>query len=395
MVPPECNGCSLFTAQGFEAAFLSIFVPGKRRKALKRMITAVLGLTLILAFSAFASDPAITTVEATGDGENTEAALAQAQRNAVELAVGVLVGGETFVGDYALLSDRITAHSSGYLHRWILVSQEELPDGEVRVTIRAEVAPIVSEIVKDRQALDLLLSWLNKPRVTIQIHEDLLGDTTSTVAARALAEKFEGVGFTVIEPGEVDTLSMDSSDHRDAISAELLLTGQAWAHVGPTPAVMRRAGMVSVQASINASLVQADTREVLATRLRRMASPHIDSTQAGRNALEEAASFVADSLISDVVTVWALQRANALPLEVVIHGVTPETRDENTDLVKRSQGVRRVFERSYTDGTLELIAEMVGTSSRLAQQAETWSVDGHPLKIVSLSWGKVVLEVTQ
>ncbi|MFH0882893.1 MAG: hypothetical protein V2A56_07895 [bacterium] len=362
---------------------------------MKRIMLGIAVTMLLFALTSVAQESAITTVEAVGDGENTEAALAQAQRNAVELAVGVLVGGETLVGDYAMLSDRIVAHSSGYLHKWVLKSQEELPGGGVRVTIRAEVAPIVSELVKDNQALDLLLSWLNKPRVTIEIHEDLLGDTTSNVTSKALAEAFRDVGFIVVDPGIVDTLFMVATDTEDSISAELLLTGQASAHVGTTPAVMKRAGMVSVQASITASLIQFDTREVLATRMRRVASPHIDSTQAGRSALEEAASSVADSLISDVITVWALQRANALPLEVVIRGVTPEMKSASAELVKEAPGVRRIFERSYENGNLEVIAEMVGTSSRLAEHARTWSVDGHPLKIASLSWGKIVFEVVQ
>jgi methylmalonyl-CoA mutase cobalamin-binding subunit len=360
---------------------------------LKRIMPGVAVALFLFALTSAAQESAITTVEAMGDGENAEAALAQAQRNAVELAVGVLVGGETLVGDYAMLSDRIVAHSSGYLHKWVLINQEELPGVGVRVTIRADVAPIVSELVKDRQALDLLLSWLNKPRVTIQMHEDLLGDSSSNVASKALAESFRDAGFTVIDPQSVETLSNVVPDTEDSVSAELLLTGQSSAHVGTTPAVMKRAGMVSVQASITASLVQLDTREVLATRMRRVASPHIDSTQAGRSALEEAASFVADSLISDVLTVWALQRANALPLEVVIRGVAPEMRSASEELIKEAPGVRRIFERSYENGNLEVIAEMVGTSSRLAEHAQTWSVDGHPLKIASLSWGRIVFEV--
>ncbi len=360
---------------------------------MKRTLSGMALSLLLLISTALAQNSAITTVEATGEGENAEAALAQAKRNAVELAVGVLIGGETLVADYALLSDQIVAHSSGYLRKWDKIDQETLPDGKVRVTIRADVAPIVSELVKDRQALDLLLSWLNKPRVEIQVREDLLGDTTSNVASKVLGEAFHDAGFDVVDPLAEDTLIGPKPAPEDSISAELLLTGQATAHVGPTPAVMRRAGMVSVQASLTASLVQADTREVLATRLHRVASPHIDSTQAGRDALVEAARNVADSLISDVITVWALQRANSLPLVIVLRGVTPELKPATEDLVRATPGVRRVFERSYANGTLELVAEVVGTSSRIAENAQTWSVDGRPLRITSLSWGKVVFEL--
>jgi len=359
---------------------------------MNRKFATITLLTLLI----FAAVPVIaveiTSVEAEGYGANVESALQDAQRRAIENAVGVLVGGETLVSHYTLLSDQIVAQSSGFVHSFDVLLTELMADGRTRVIIRADVAPIIDQLVQDRQARDLLLSWLNKPRVEIEIHENLLGDTSESVVAKAVAERLIEAGFTVVDGDAATTISDTVAEQP---SAELVLSGESISVVGPTPAVMKRAGMVSVQSSVTASLVQRDNGDVLATHSHRLASPHIDTLQAGRRASVEAATMVVDSLISDVLKVWAMQKANTLPLELVVRGVSVEAKDSVAEQARELPGVRKVFERSYSEGVLVLLLELEGTAALLAPNFDTWIVQDAPVNVVRVSWGQIILERAQ
>lgn len=348
---------------------------------------------LLFTAQSFAT-PMITVVEAEGSGPSLNAAVEAAQRDAVEKAVGVLVGGETMVRNWQLMSDRIIAHSVGYIRKYDIIRRENGLDGTVKVTIRAEVNQIVDQLSRDKQARELLLKWLNVPRVTLALHEDLTGDTNSTVASEAMERAFINAGFSVLRAGDSTSASMDTAFADYDPTGELVLVGEADAHVGPTPAVMRRAGMISVQGHVRASLLLADTRDVLATSQKMVAAPHIDSTQAGIRALTAASRSVADSLISDVLTIWALQRANTLPLELVVNGVNAARRTAIPNQLAEIGGVRNVYERSWSDGRQTLMVEWEGTSGQLASDLEGMLLDGRETNVRSLSWGRVVVDLS-
>jgi hypothetical protein len=340
---------------------------------------------LICSTTVYAVD--LTVVEAEGHGPNPEQALENAQRDAIEKAVGVVIGGETLVRDYELLSDQILARSIGYVDSYEIINQHHDTSGDVVITIRARVGEIMDELAKNRQARELLLRWLNVPRVQIDLKEMMIGDTSTHVARSALERAFGNAGFHVVQPGDS---TVDSTGN---LVGELLLSGEAIAEPGPTPAVMKRAGMVSVQGSLRASLVQADTRQVLATRSRMIAAPHIDTVKAGERALNSAAASVADSLISDVLTVWAVQRANALPIELVVSGIEDGNRSEVMDLVSEVDGVRAVYQRSFEDSILTLLVEWRGTAGTFAETLQNHMLSGKSLSLSSLSWGRVELAV--
>lgn len=355
--------------------------------------TVLLACALLVATAALASPP-IQIVEAEGRGPSLNAAVEAAQRDAVEKAVGVLVGGESMVRNWQLMSDRIISHSVGYIRSYEIIRREDYPGGDVAVTIRAEVGEIIDQLTRDRQARELLLRWLNVPRVTLALREDLVGDTTSTVASRAMEAALIEAGFAVVRGGKSAGNGMNDTLDTEDPAGELLLVGEANAHVGPTPAVMRRAGMVSVQGEVLASLLLADTRDVLATRRRTVAAPHIDSTKAGARALTAAARSVADSLITDVLAVWALQRANTLPLELVVSPVSSEQRNTVPEELRVLGGVRGVYERSWSEGEQTLMVEWEGTSGQLASELEGMLLDGKPVHVHSLSWGRIVLDLS-
>ena len=90
---------------------------------------------------------AAATVEAEGqamvkNGDEPAArdrALEDAQRKAVESAVGTMISAETVMENYQIISDRILAKSSGYIKNYNIVSSGA-ENGIYKVVIKALVA---------------------------------------------------------------------------------------------------------------------------------------------------------------------------------------------------------------------------------------------------------------
>ena len=106
--------------------------------------TQILGFTLglVLATPAFAA--ATTSVEAEGRGmikngdepAARDRALEDAQRKAVESAVGTMISAETVMENYQIISDRILAKSSGYIKNYTIKSSGA-DNGIYKVVIKA------------------------------------------------------------------------------------------------------------------------------------------------------------------------------------------------------------------------------------------------------------------
>src|SRR5512142_1166090 len=68
-----------------------------------------------------------------------DAAIEDAQKRAVEQAIGILIDSQTQVENFQLISDRILSQTKGYITRYN-VSNESVDSGLLRVRINAEVS---------------------------------------------------------------------------------------------------------------------------------------------------------------------------------------------------------------------------------------------------------------
>ncbi len=74
--------------------------------------------TILLTFFMWTSALVAQTlqeVEVTGYGTTHELAMKDAMRNAAEQTVGIVIGSETLVQNFALVSDKILSKSLGYV----------------------------------------------------------------------------------------------------------------------------------------------------------------------------------------------------------------------------------------------------------------------------------------
>ena len=134
-------------------------------------------------------------------------AIADAQRKAVEQAVGVLMSSESLVENYELVSDRILTQSAGYIASYEIA--DERRDGDdYRVKIRAVIG--MGNLQNDVQAIQHLIAQKGNPRMMFLVSEEIVGLKTVGVGSAdmsqaevILQQAFLDAGFEVIDAATV------------------------------------------------------------------------------------------------------------------------------------------------------------------------------------------------
>ncbi len=104
-----------------------------------------LAILLAIPFIIFAQTVSITGVK--GVGKNRNEALDDAKRNAVEQALGVIVGSETQVKNYKLIKDVISTKAQGYIKSFTVKDETPYPDRyEVVIDAIVTRSPIEADV---------------------------------------------------------------------------------------------------------------------------------------------------------------------------------------------------------------------------------------------------------
>ncbi len=122
-------------------------------------------LTTANRLSSFSHDHNITEVEAEGVGSDRDAALKDAQRNAISTAIGTYLVSEQEVRNYMTVKDQILAKSEGFVKAYSVVNQIRETDGSWVVKIKAAVTKDI--VMNDLEALGILLAQLGNPSLVV------------------------------------------------------------------------------------------------------------------------------------------------------------------------------------------------------------------------------------
>src|SRR5512146_2845313 len=138
-------------------------------------------LILILFASAFSaraqetktvSAEGVAAIQGNAKDIARDAAIEDAQKRAVEQAIGILIDSQTQVENYQLISDKILSQTKGYITRYN-VAGESVDSGLLRVRINAEVS--LGKLTDDLSGIGILLGQMHKPRTMIMIAEQNIG----------------------------------------------------------------------------------------------------------------------------------------------------------------------------------------------------------------------------
>ncbi|MDP8208869.1 MAG: hypothetical protein P9L92_19555 [Candidatus Electryonea clarkiae] len=357
----------------------------------------LLSIVVIFSLCSGISAQEVEKVEVQGIGDTRELAIEDAKRNAVERVVGAVISSETIAQNFALLSDKILSRSVGFVRSYDVIHETTDIGGMFTVTITAEIGEVLDQVIKDRIAMELLLSWVDKPRILIAITESNMGDESSRVAESAIAEALLQVGFKVVEAADIGgASSLVSSlakkpDDVNTHGADLILAGNAKATEGITPPVMKKAGMTSVAGVIQAKVYRADTKSVLAVHRAEDRKPDINPTAGGAKALGFAAEKLTQMLIGDVIKLWSMQQSNVVPIEIVVEKATFSMGGELLDFLRKQSIVDNVNERGLSDGVYRCEAEIRGKARDLAGILDGFSCSSGTWSVTGLTGRKIVL----
>jgi hypothetical protein len=126
------------------------------------------------------------------------AALAAAQRSAVELVVGVYVNAKTQVDKAVAIQNNILSHTEGYIKKYNIISEGRSGD-YYKVKIRALVS--TQQLHDDLDSLGLLREpSIGNPRIALLVQEWIgeIRDPTAS-ATRTLTQGLLNKGFQVVE----------------------------------------------------------------------------------------------------------------------------------------------------------------------------------------------------
>ena len=307
------------------------------------------------------------------------AALAAAQRSAVEQVVGVYVDAKTRVDKAVAVENNILARVQGYVKKYYVLSEGRSGDW-YKTRIRALVA--TQKIHEDLDSLGLLRRpAVGNPRVIVSLQE-WIGENKNAggEATRALTQGLLDRGFHVVDLPASANREEDPSEIAKSLSpgtAELLVAGLARAQdLGYGHKAF--GGLESYRASVTFRVLEIGTGEVVTT-VSQVASGLEGAREiAAGKALEKAAQAAAADLAN--LPQELEKRSHVL---VTINGVTSfETLgDFQKSLVSR-KGVKDQFLRSFSQasGTAVLDVHLEGISPQeLADQCvktggPTWSI---------------------
>jgi len=382
----------------------AVVSPG-RPCAVRSISLSVLVSIAVLAFLIFPSlasaapgDGGAKTVEATGyasiTGSDTasarDTAIEDALRKAVEKAVGTLVSSETMVENFEVLSDSIYTRTEGYVKEY-KVKDEKQTTGMYSVTLDATVA--VGSLKGDLDALGLLYARAGKPRVLFMVAEQNIGqkyytfwwwgkseykgeNVNMSAAETALKGFFIDKGFKVVDVSGLTGRFKVSNAFRVAdltdegareiggrLNAELVIKGKALAKEGPrTPG----SAVGSYLADITVQAIRVDDGAVLASARGHGVSRHVSDVTGGTEAIDRAASEVAEKLIEQISTKWSGPRGIILRVSGIDdYKIVARLKGA---IRKKIRGVKAVYQRGFAKGVVTFEIE-TRSSARSAADA--------------------------
>jgi hypothetical protein len=384
-------------------------------------MTRALAVLLALGTAAAADDA--RTTEAVGQAAITADPLAakeqakdDALRNCVQQVASTVVTAATETDQAQLLSDRIYAHSVGYVRRFQVLDDRQ--DGNAWVTkLRCEVSE--AKLDEDLMAFGIAYRRAGMPRIFVLVAEQSIHATHATgwwqgggnaadlrVVENAFLDRMEKSGFTFVDPevlqGKVKLEAIGADPNLQQAREIGVKTGADLVVVGR--AIARPLGELQIDngtfysavANVSARAVRTDTGEIVATaEFTAPAGRGFEQTTAGRNALSEAGRQLARELFARIGKVWTREQSGARRIAMAVRGVDDYARLAAFKglLLQSVRGVKDVQERSMENGRADLDVTLAGTSQSFATELATRKFQGFRVKVRKVTQGAVEVEL--
>ncbi len=288
--------------------------------------------------------------------------LVDAQRNAIEKAVGVFVSGKTMVEKAIAIENNILAKSDGYIKKYDVIAEGPSENNLYRTKIRALVA--LKDLEKDLKQMSLLkTAQVLRPRVTIDLVEKVdKAAVDEGAASSALQQSLMQQGFVVVQGDR-------------AKEAELVIKGKASSFPFQTEGL---GGFVSYRARLAVQVMRPGTQDVVYSTSKEASGLGGNADLAALKSLETVGDVTGKEMGTQLTDLWS-KGANAL---VYVEGVKSFGDVERVRKHLVSQpGVADIALRLYDEGMAQF--ELQLDKVQLAELAATLEKSQSlPLKVL-------------
>ncbi len=365
------------------------------------LLIAVLIVSLAFATGAVAANK---VVEVEGSSVfSREDAVRQAQRSAVEQAVGVLIHSKTETENFVLKKDKIMARTQGYITRLDVLKERKTGDLYM-VTIKAVVS--LDKIKNDLFAMKILLDSMERPNVMILIEEEYIGmdNMGARFAETEIYSLLAAKGFDLVDKAQLEKIRV-LAQTRQALAGNIEAAKSLGLHSGVQYLILGKAvvqdigeaypgsGMKSLQASLQVRVIQTQTGLVLGSVVKNGVVPHISPLMGATRALRiSARKAVNEYLVDTITTSFQEYLNNGAPVKLHITGVkTFQQYQLTTSTIETLDRVVTSKKEGWskTGGLLELDLRFKGTSEELATLLDGLSLGSNHLTVVHLTPDRV------
>lgn len=387
-------------------------------------LPCLLTLALALAARPAAGADEVKTAEAQGAGPIVEGDLGAAKQRArddalrgcVQQVATTVVTAATETDQAQLLSDKIYAHSEGYVRKYTVL--EERQDGNAwLVKVRCEVSE--GKLDDDLLAFGIAHRREGMPRTMVLLAEQAVNATQATgwwqgggnaadlrVAENAFMDRMSRSGFGFVDPEVLSgklTLEAVGADPNvqqareigKLAGAELVVVGRIQAK--PVGQIDVAGGaLYAAVANVSARAVRTDTGQVVASsEFTGRVMNDFEPGTAGRKALSEAGRQLAADLFAKVGKAWARDQSGGRRVALTVGGVEDYARLAafKAQLQNGVRGVKDVQERSMENGKADLEVVVAGTGQSLATELATRKFQGFTVKVKKVTAGAVEVEL--
>lgn len=239
-------------------------------------------------------------------------AVKNAQRAALEQAVGVFIHTETEVENYQLKKDRIFSHTEGYIKRYEILKAEKVGQ-QYQTIISAAVS--MDEIKDDLIAMKILLENLERPTMVVVIDQSESGPVgnAGAIAETEITRLLTDKGFEIVDQGQAK--KADAQDKaRQALSGNDAAAEQLGLRFNSQYVVVGRAvvndageaypgsGLHSMQANLMLKVIQTQTGAVLGSVSKNAVSAHTSALTGGAKAVQKAARIAVETYLVTAIT---------------------------------------------------------------------------------------------
>ena len=349
-----------------------------------------------------------------------EKAIADALRQAVQMAVGTIVTSTTEVENFQTKMDQVLTHTTGFVRKYDVV-KEAMDNDVVQVTIRAQIG--LGELNKDLAAVGLLLSRKNMPRTMVLIAEQNVGmaapaaawmkdkggesalvSTDLRVAEGIMLDELRKAGFgQLIDPEIATSKAASVGGFTTSLTGQQArkigsLTGAEVIIIGQVIATSRGPAEVSPDwrscvASFNARAVSTDNGDILATSETTQNAMQLDDLTCGKESIKKAAKALTADLSKKIMERWSKDVSGGNQVHLVVKGVDgmKQASSFKKALGEYMRGVKGVNQRSFDDGVLELDLTLVGSTEEFATEVEAKKLGNFSVKVKGVSANTVTV----